>query len=74
MMSTGFFFVQRAVKQNVSSVGIQKILLNKFSAQAVAVITMVGVWSHLLIWHLLSGWAGSVQIVKSVRVAGLLLS
>jgi len=48
-MSTGFFFVQRAVKQNVSSVGIQKILLNKFSAQAVAVITMVGVWSHLLI-------------------------
>ena len=42
-------YFQREMKQSVFSVGILKILLNKFSAQAVAVITMVAAWSHLLI-------------------------
>lgn len=58
------------MKQSVSSVGKLKISQNKYSAQVVAVTTTVAAWNHLLIWHLLSEWAGNAQTVKSVRVAG----
>ncbi len=44
-----FSVFQRPMKQSVSSVGKLKILLNRYSAQAVAVTTMAAAWSHLLI-------------------------
>lgn len=71
MLSIECFFFQRPMKQSVFFVGKLKTLVNKYSALVVAVTIMAVAWSHLLIWPRLSEWAGSVQTVKCVRVAGL---